>query len=34
VYVRRDPHEAWPEYLPAPDAMVDSFEELTELLGL
>eukprot|EP00878_Enallax_costatus_P003823 GHUV01004039.1.p1 GENE.GHUV01004039.1~~GHUV01004039.1.p1 ORF type:complete len:263 (+),score=72.57 GHUV01004039.1:469-1257(+) len=34
VYVQRDPNEAWPDYLPAPDAVVDSFSGLAELLGL
>jgi len=34
VYVRRHPHEAWPEFLPAPDGIVDDFEGLVELLGL
>lgn len=34
VYVRRDPSEAWPDFLPAPDGVVDDFEGLVELLGL
>jgi hypothetical protein len=34
VYVQRNPHEAWPEYLPAPDAVVQDFGGLLELLGL
>eukprot|EP00775_Hariotina_reticulata_P002860 gene2860-3152_t len=34
VYVQRDPAEAWPGYLPAPDGVVKSFIELLELLGL
>lgn len=34
VYVRRNPHEAWPDYLPAPDGVVDDFDGLVELLGL
>lgn len=34
VYVQRDPAVAWPDYLPAPDYVVDSFAGLAELLGL
>jgi hypothetical protein len=34
VYVRRNPHESWPEFLPAPDGVVDDFQGLVELLGL
>eukprot|EP00879_Flechtneria_rotunda_P016779 GHRR01017562.1.p1 GENE.GHRR01017562.1~~GHRR01017562.1.p1 ORF type:complete len:115 (+),score=34.80 GHRR01017562.1:1250-1594(+) len=34
VYVQRNPAEAWPDYLPAPDATVTSFAGVVELLGL
>lgn len=34
VYVQRNPCEVWPEYLPAPDAVVQDFAGLLELLGL
>lgn len=34
VYVRRNLHESWPDFLPAPDGVVDDFEGLVELLGL
>jgi hypothetical protein len=34
VYVQRHPSEVWPEYLPAPDAVVQDFTGLLELLGL
>lgn len=34
VYVRRNPHEVWPDFLPAPDGVVGDFEGLVELLGL
>lgn len=33
VYVRRSAHEPWPDYLPAPDGVVDDFGGLAELLG-
>jgi hypothetical protein len=34
VYVKRNQHEVWPDFLPAPDGVVDDFEGLVELLGL
>lgn len=34
VYVQRDAAEVWPDYLPAPDAVVTSFSGLLEVLGV